>query len=75
MTATAITLIPDSVPVTLLAAISVAERDCVPGVIRVVAKLWVPALEAAKVNWAGKTALPSLLPKVTVPVYPVAALP
>ena len=65
---------PDSVPVMLEVAVSVAVIDCVPAVSSVTAKVCVPVVPG-KVKLDGRTACGSLLVRDTVPVYPVATLP
>src|ERR1017187_2598206 len=69
------TVMPDSVPVMLEVAVSVAVIDCVPAVSSVTEKVWVPASAAMKEKPDGRRACASLLLKETVPVYPVATLP
>ena len=47
---------------------SVAVIDCVPAVLNVTVKVYVPSLAAVKVKLAGRTALGSVLVKCTVPM-------
>ncbi len=69
------TVMFDSVPMMLEAAVSVAVIDWLPAVSNVIEKVWVPASAATNEKADGSRACASLLLKEIVPVYPVATLP